>query len=266
MRPDLPTEILLDIFECFTFSSSGYVDFEGSHVGHIATSKLQTLRSICLVSKRFKDLAEPLLYQTYVKPNTVRYKRPPYAFERHDWTPRAKLFPKRSLQLFLCRISERPDLARCVRSISLGLWNPQPATSIDPAMSSFYAGHDLVRNPTLGSLQERWKNSLLAGSEDAEIALLLMLTPNVRDIWFSMPTFQNPLQHSFWFSKVFEQVLMGNALVHPFKHLSMAFAHHWGQEVVTVGPEFGFPLRPFVAMTRLPTMKTFDTIGELRVH
>jgi hypothetical protein len=103
----------------------------------------------------------------------------------------------------------------------------------------------------------------MMGNENAEIAFLLMMTPNVRDIWFTMPPSDRKQPPTFWFSKVFEQAQAAPPTVHPFGSLSKAFIHYWDQESLSAAPELGFPLSPFSAMVRLPTLETFDTIGNI---
>lgn len=178
---ELPNELLLNIFEHFVIKSSSEIG-NNFQKGSLSSQKIKNLAAICRTCKRFNELTIPLLYQTFAKPKTLG----PW-HDRNDLVDTMKL--PANLRLFLRTMSERPDLAKLVKIVSLGPWELQNAchrhicTSqpLDADLKTWYsqAASKFVLS---GSRQKQWVADLSSGQEDAEVALLLCLLENVQHL------------------------------------------------------------------------------------
>ncbi|KAK5989379.1 hypothetical protein PT974_10898 [Cladobotryum mycophilum] len=120
--PYFPNEILKLIFRQFcshccdqpvSISSLSFVDEALSH-----QSGCQTLSSLCLVSKRFQDIAQPLLYHKFI------------AGYRHDEPPAAL---HRQFISFTQTIIQRRDLSKIVEKVCIQMNLPRVSFSPGPS-------------------------------------------------------------------------------------------------------------------------------------
>jgi len=170
-----------------------------------------TLASPCLVSKAWRDIAQPLLYRTYIKTEKTDIgidhdeyneakidameaqgmditKIPEEEFEYTDYR---KPIP---LEMFIRTILERPDLAEQVECLSISnYWDeserrPYGRTDVNKALGEAMYNASLRVPPQKtpwewrypSEWQEDWRNELREGDEVAEVALLMVLLPNIR--------------------------------------------------------------------------------------
>lgn len=214
MIQQLPTEIISSIFQELAVDSKWmhYADVPEDEEFRRACSNLV---SLCQTSRRLRSIAEPLLYQTYIKPNTIKVP-----------------LQSKNIHGYLQTLLQRPDLARCVRNMCIKAWF-QPGTlehlltDHDPEFwqwqgldrfprepflddGTFAAflnpepSHDSQASPQLLTLcrehlerltltdQKRrsWYRALEDGQEDAEITLLLSLTTNLDHLFLIMPNWE----------------------------------------------------------------------------
>lgn len=159
-----------------------------------------------------KRIVEPQLYQTFTKDTNV--KPPLYAYlsddghvhdlhdddvniyEDRNGTTTA-LEPNIQLRRFLQTLIERPDLARHVKHVSLRQWETvdslaysglttHPAGSME-ARSYYMAISRLLLGSSSQPWVAAWLYALAEGVEDAEVALLLALAPNLERLELEMP-------------------------------------------------------------------------------
>jgi hypothetical protein len=136
---------------------------------------VQDQYNLCLVSKLFHNLCEPLLYRS------IEYKGP------------------RALQSLVSRLVNRPDLARRVQYLSLKEIYPIsniPLDPIDPADLSLYKA--IIENATTDeSFRSSWIRDLEHGNKDALINILLLLVPNVKEMqwWTDIPLYMDLFRH-----------------------------------------------------------------------
>ncbi|KAG9518540.1 hypothetical protein KCV07_g5551, partial [Aureobasidium melanogenum] len=158
----------------------------------------QTLISLCLVSKQFRTIFQPQLYRNFVK-----HQRPA-AKDRllksdSEWQHRYYQQDERSfritrkqtkLESFLVTIIHRLDLAAMVEYLRIGSFTQDDTHEEVPlheatsrafvtALKSFQ-GYDRLRK----HFKRSWEKSLKGGEEGAEVALLLILLPNLRSLRF----------------------------------------------------------------------------------
>lgn len=216
MLQQLPTEILSSIFQELVIETEWTHNLSDDEPGdEDFRQSCSSLVSLCRTSRRLRSIAEPLLYQTYVKPNTVK-------------TPLELKYIHGYLQTLL----QRPDLARSVRNVCIKAWF-QPGTLEhlltdhvpefwqwenldrfprepfldDGTFEAFLSAepiHDSQASTQLLSLycehleklditaqeRESWYQALEAGQEDAEITLLLSLTTNLDKLTLIMPNWE----------------------------------------------------------------------------
>lgn len=152
--------------------------------------KLRTLCSLCRTCRRFRNVVQPLLYKTFVKPETIIGS----VKNNAKAGVCAKYLPNMVLRHFLRTLIDRPDLAHLVRVVRI---NSFPSGYLLPFLEKYPFIHpedDLLacydRLPLfLWSPFTHWRETDLAchldirrGYEHAEIALLLALTRRVREV------------------------------------------------------------------------------------
>lgn len=154
---DLPDELIEEIFKWANICHPGHLPVEKIR----QQRKTRTLWSICLVSRRFHRIAEPLLYSWYADADSLT--------RRH----------------FLRRISQSPSHAARVRKLVVRLegdiYASQPHESGDIG-DIFAAAADV--NDILS--KERWLVDLARGRFESEAALLLAQTPQVEEVRFEI--------------------------------------------------------------------------------
>lgn len=167
----------------------------------------KTLASLCLVSKKFAAIGQPLLHRSFAKPaSTLSETTPSDRFEsRRGWRRlshrsggRRGLFAEMQLPLrentslenFLRTIIQRPDLALSVKNLYIERFNDAalmmfPVAPIDESLattlvhgSDTFVGLDKFDQEFV----DAWRRHLKQGVESAEIALLLTLVPSLRSL------------------------------------------------------------------------------------
>lgn len=108
------------------------------------------LKPVCLVSRRLRDLAQPLLFRNIPADREVRYK----------------LFGT---------LSRRPDLGRAVRSMRVGGQRGEKERMVVPV--AFTRAQNWLVTPV--DYTERLRAKIWRGSDDASLAFLLLMTPNL---------------------------------------------------------------------------------------
>lgn len=154
---DLPDELIEEIFKLANVCDPGHLPVEKVR----QKRKTRTLWSVCLVSRRFYRIAEPLLYSWYADYDSIT--------RRH----------------FLRKVSQSPDHAARVRRMVVRLedniFATHPHESGDLG-DIFAAAADV--NDILS--KERWLVDLARGRFESEAALLLAQTPNLEELHFEI--------------------------------------------------------------------------------
>ena len=105
---NIPTEILQLIFSCFCVHCRGETDFPGPEQDPNQPSwyslERHTLFSLCLISRRFREIAQPILYHEFI-PGYGRSWRS----KLYSWDDRLTSFSR--------TVKIRRDLAACVKWI-----------------------------------------------------------------------------------------------------------------------------------------------------
>ncbi|KAF1350871.1 hypothetical protein BDV97DRAFT_350573 [Delphinella strobiligena] len=266
MAPYLPDELLLQIFSRLaTWESSPFEDF--GLYEKIDEEGLKTLAILCQSSKRFRYIAEPILYGAFVKPeNLLKRKKPNTLFQPviHE--------PCCILRKYLRTLIERPDLANQVKWVQLQAWEstetlkgedmwPQEAsheaTPLPPSAQmahSFYeAASKLLPE---GASRTEWLIALCRGDEDAEVALLLALLPNVERLQVILPKVFAPDEyHFFFFHRILQQAISRQepSNMHTFSRLKRLEARCY-----SLGDsDIGLPIYPFSTFFHLPQLEIF---------
>lgn len=190
---DMPDELLREIFMWINV----YVNesmWSPEYDRHRRNSeRVKTLCSLCLTSKSFREIAEPLLYHTFVTADI-------------DTT----------LPAFLRRVIEQPRFARELRYLDIGvLQGGVLGDSLRPYSKDDFAVLKAAAEDIDYPRKEAWIKALSKGLADAELALLLAHTPNLErinmEIWCQNeeelytwvmiqqagPTVSNPTVHGF---------------------------------------------------------------------
>lgn len=204
----LPDEILLEIAKHYPRITKFQ---DPDHVLEEYNIVRNTLASLCLVSKAWRGIAQPLLYRTYIKieKTDMRIDHDEYneakieAMEAQgidiakipedefEYTGYRKPIP---LEMFIRTMIERPDLAEQVECLSISnYWDenerrPYARDDVNKALGEAMYNASLKVPPQKTSwewrypseLQEDWRKELREGDEVAEVALLMFLLPNVR--------------------------------------------------------------------------------------
>lgn len=155
-------------------------DYRTGEVDHNSLHKLcQTSRDLC-------KIAQPRLFQHFIKTQAqLKETPPPDRFQAQPCNPRS----------FLRTLIANPDLASSVKEMTLCAWVDERRRS-SARIKVLPPGPQLclnLRNVIDGfPLQQVLKRTLLheiwKGNEDAEIALLLFLTTNVKSLEVFLPT------------------------------------------------------------------------------
>lgn len=193
------------------------------------TTSRNTLASLCLVSKAWHDIAQPLLYRTYIKTEKIDPKidhdeyneakiealgaqgvdistLPEEEFEYTDYRKPI------AIEMFIRTMIERPDLAEKVECLSISNYWDENAertwgrTNVNKALGEMMYNASLKIPPqkTKSTLryenwQEDWRAELREGDEVAEVALLMILLPNIKhlDLATSSKTYGTYV-HDLW--------------------------------------------------------------------
>lgn len=216
---NLPNELLLMIIEPYKRCHQ-----RSPRTGQASVSSIEQadntrrLAGFARVSKTWYGVIAPILYSTYVKPDNAYHRSsPPIA-------TLAPLYaqPNKNLRLFLRSIITRPKLARDVKKLVLGSWDHTMtcfqynnmlssesglANSLRQSSVAIPPG-DFLRSgykATLLSLRltpappctrvAQFVTNLFGGDEDAEVGLLIALTPNVHELYLRQRVDLGPF---FW--------------------------------------------------------------------
>jgi hypothetical protein len=206
----LPNEILLEIVKYYP-PITKFQDLDDVLEEYNIVKN--TLASLCLVSKAWRDIAQPLLYRTYIKTertdpdldddeyNETKIEAmeaqgidtltiPEEEFEYTDYRKPI------ALEMFVRTMIERPDLAERVECLSISNYWDENAdrgfgrTNVNKALGEAMFNASLrvppQKTPWAGRYpsewQEDWRNELREGDEVAEVALLMVLLPNIQHL------------------------------------------------------------------------------------
>ncbi|TIA23919.1 hypothetical protein D6C80_00464 [Aureobasidium pullulans] len=193
---NLPKEILLEVVRNYpTFTRLRHPDDVLEQYNLVKN----TLASLCLVSKSWRDIAQPLLYRAYIKTekNDPNQDEDEYdeakidAMEERgedtsELTDEEMGFTgqRKPIQLekFIRTMIERPDLAAEVECLSISNYWDEIAS-----IERRFGRTDV--NAALGEMMveaSKRRDDLREGDEVAEVALLMFLLPNIR--WLDLGT------------------------------------------------------------------------------
>jgi hypothetical protein len=220
----LPNEILLEIVKYYPPITSFQDPDDILEEYNIVKN---TLTSLCLVSKVWRNIAQPLLYRTYIKTEKTdpgidhdEYNEAKIEAmeaqgmdiatipeEEFEYTDYRKPIP---LEMFIRTMIERPDLAEQVECLSISNYWDENAdrgygrTDVNKALGEAMLNASLKVPPQKtpwewrypSEWQEDWRNELREGDEVAEVALLMVLLPNIRflDLGTSSETYGTYIQ------------------------------------------------------------------------
>ncbi|MCJ1470449.1 hypothetical protein MMC07_009094 [Pseudocyphellaria aurata] len=149
----------------------------------------RTLRSLCLVSKLFQTLAEPLLYSSWKHYEETTHKT---YVESFAWTKTQDI----CLQQFLRTLITRGDLSHHVKYIELENWRTPyhergykrygetVPHAIDPEDSKMFVE---AAKKACVPRDTKWLSAIAQGCADALVALLLTLVHNLEGLSFILP-------------------------------------------------------------------------------
>ncbi|OCK74861.1 hypothetical protein K432DRAFT_185812 [Lepidopterella palustris CBS 459.81] len=212
---DLPNELLIEI------------------LSSIPKTEKKTFWSLCLTSKLFRALAEPLLYHSYQF--YYQYNSPSLSF--------------------ITSVANRPELALHVRSVVIDGWqlkhypkNPQLGTQTQALLRQ---AAERFRYPP--AYINKWKGDLSNSVDDARFALMLLLTAKLEELSLIFPSYDIEIKDP-WFLRLVDKALDDPVRIrfHEFRHLKTLkvayseFAHG------------GFLLTTFAPLFRLPALRTFE--------
>ncbi|THX18081.1 hypothetical protein D6D13_00375 [Aureobasidium pullulans] len=212
---NLPNEILLEVVRNYpTFTRLRHPDDVLEQYNLVKN----TLASLCLVSKSWRDIAQPLLYRAYIKTekNDPNQDEDEYDAAKIDameergedtseltdeemgFTGQRKPI---QLEKFIRTMIERPDLAAEVECLSISNYWDEIAsierrfgrTDVNAALGEMMVEaskrvppQEIKWNWRSSEWQESWRDDLREGDEVAEVALLMFLLPNIR--WLDLGT------------------------------------------------------------------------------
>lgn len=263
----LPDEVLLLIFRHLSLWTHADVEIIKWSLGPRMLDNWQTLARVCRTCTRLRAIAEPLLYRAYVKPPNA-FKPDRLELEMIENSNLRLHKANRHLRCFVRTLIQRPDLASLVRFMTLGEWDTAHSLRQAGAFTEI-PDQDLVHLYRLATRKiwirkpwaVKWVSYLACGIEDAEVALLLSLTPNLSELDIALPNFHEKRSHELFYRRIFEDALYPDVEGHSqntFKHLRRIHAVLWQPNNP---PTSGFPLYPISEMVRLPSLKSFAAYG-----
>lgn len=266
MAPHLPDELLLHIFSyLISWENSAWQDYgvypKLDERGSIA------LTSLCKACRRFKFLAEPILYSVWVKPeNRCKRKEPNTLFQPsiHE--------PCLTLRKYLRTLIERPDLASHVKVLQIQAWETEEtlkgewseegesyeATTLPPSAPMAHSFYETASQllPD-GPARREWLIALCRGDEDAEVALLLALLGNLQALQIVLPNVSGSDEyHFFFFHRVVREALNSSKIskMHSFPHLKSLDVRSYSLE----DSDIGLPIYPFSDFFKIAELKAFN--------
>ncbi|KAF1355395.1 hypothetical protein BDV97DRAFT_104027 [Delphinella strobiligena] len=262
---ELPNELLSNIFEHFVIRSSSEIGNKFTK-GCPSSQKIKDLAAICRTCKRFNVFTTPLLYQTFAKPRTLISQN-----GGNDVVDAMKL--PANLRPFLRTISQRPDLAKLVKIVSLGTWELQKGCRrhvcttqpLDTELKTWYS-QAVSKFVLRASRQRQWVADLSSGQEDAEVALLFCLLENVQDLSIQLAACSKKHtgeKEDFLYWSVLQAALPDNCTkgIHPFASLKSISIHSFGNTGEVDYEEFPHPYLSQV--WNIPSLEECKLFGEL---
>lgn len=259
MLDRLPNEVIHSVLQNLATSPELIHNGDNINYNH-HRDNWATLAQLCKVSRQLRRLAEPLLYRNYAKPDSTLDPNKHYAFRK-----------------FLITVFERPELLQHIRSLYIGAWRyspgsyrqynacnaPRQDSHFPDELRSIYRKY--VEPSALG---DGWRESLKAGEEVAEIALLMRLTANLEHIEFCMPDLHSRDLYApqyFWPS-----LLVASGEWDPARHFQQLGSVMVHSRDLRLGyraarKHYGFEIDPFLPFIGLPNLRVFwfenDTVG-----
>ncbi|KAH8671832.1 hypothetical protein BGZ60DRAFT_537282 [Tricladium varicosporioides] len=243
----LSDELLLQIIEYVGCST------EFSEYGGIAQHGPKQLRRLASCSRRLHKITLPVLYSHYR--------------EHQEYTDTAT--KENCLQLFLCQILERPELAKYVQvwhglardnqnledNINEDYWyddNPLDMSRLE--QKHWDAIHDLLTLVTNHNNDEskKWASAIKHGSWDAVTALLLSVLPNLEELEFEGYSYTDTVYP--YLTRVLSRAKtdqdLGNTGPGSLHRLRRVALEYWDTES-------GLFLDPLIPYLTLPSVKSF---------
>ena len=264
MAPHFPDELLLYTFSYLINWNKNAREGDGVF-GGLEERGQSTLAALCATCKRFRLIAEPMLYSIFIKPENVYDRLAPNSVlqsTRHE--------PNGVLRLYLRTLLDRPDLAAQVQTVQLRAWEIEerldddlfwagvtvaPGEPVPPSLElarKFYQAATRLVSDLDSRLD--WLICLCRGDEDAEIALLLALLPNVERLQIVFPNVGMDRYGIFFFHLIVQEALNPDRpTMHTFSRLKVLEARSYWMEEIDVG----LPLYCFTHFFRLPCIEVF---------
>jgi hypothetical protein len=192
---DLPVEVLKLILGSFCLHCCGAFDLpfayfpnrgQGTYGRSWYSVDRQALHSLCLVSKRFRDIAQSVLYHEFALGDGDSYLS-----TSHDW--RRRLVP------FLRTVLLRPDLAAKVRILSLGRKHMSFTTEIERrnAVETAVNVLDIQCDAFLQPLHDQVASSYTYKPLLSEVfCLIIRCLPNLSHLNLLKGVFKSPVPSS----------------------------------------------------------------------
>ncbi|KAI9372244.1 hypothetical protein BJX61DRAFT_455737 [Aspergillus egyptiacus] len=166
---DLPPELLHRVL---SFISDPEEDTLEKHHECDGTKDLY---SLCLVSRQFRELAQPLLFRNFDGDNTDGHVDDDHQDDIEN------------LVRFIRAIYQRPALGEHVRFVSLDPIDPEPDDVYGDRDPEPF--RDAIRQLKLGKEEKKWMAELEKNNVFVYVALLLVKTPNLRALRVPHGTF-----------------------------------------------------------------------------
>lgn len=257
MLDRLPAELFLQV--CHHLVSglrNEYTQFGPSY--RFSLKGLHGLSSTC---KRTRQLAQPYLFQTCIKSEN-----------RHDGTTHQMQHPNAHFRLFLRTILERPDLAACVNMAVMYRWESNETLEnrwtipTPPAndLAQLYIEAALNHSLPDDEHQQYWMDCLQRGFEDAEVALLIASSPNLRTLKIALPDPEDDEMNEceFFYDAVINSALrkdtkLANGALFGLQNLKRIHLKHHSEPYFT----YGYPLSVVSQIFQFPALELFEGVG-----
>lgn len=244
--------------------------------------KQHALASLCLVSKAHHAIAQPALYRTFVKFGSPRLAEKDFVnnFEISLMKISLQIRQNTRLEKFLRTLIQQPQLACNVKHVRIdhyyfchsrrpgfGLVGKSP---FDPVLGEDFV---LALRDVTGPSRHRypahllWAQCLKTGQEEAELALLLAILPNLRSLDLEASD-SDPGRRGFCVSLLFKSTASYRAWA--FHDISTDHAPVFSHlEVFNVRPpsiqESLVSMPDCIPLLTLPTLRSFTAHG-MRFH
>jgi hypothetical protein len=224
----LPDEVLLEV------------------LSYIWKTHWKTFLNLSLTSRRLNVISEPFLYHTY------RYSYRINNLSRN----------------FILSLVNRPQLASHLKNIVLedwairtyplsrwtGLSGPRSQVSLLSAAEQFQFPAQLT---------DKWKDELKDDLDDAKIALLFLLTPNVEKMNLVVPPCYNPKnceKQDLWLLRLLHSAVNNDKVTHLHGFTALR-----SLQLTGTSTRDGFCLRQFAPLFCSPSLRTFSATNCLEM-